>query len=131
MPILSKACKSDNFESDNSLRLRFMNTQGLRSNVVDCESFLEQNSPRIIPLWETNLDESSTSDNFSVRGIGKDSSTHMHGHTIYVKEGPPFGRELSLENCKFLFIFSTGFISLSTLLLFPLFITFFVFVHGF
>ena len=41
MPILSKACKPGNFESDNSLRLGFMNTQGLRSNVVDCESFLE------------------------------------------------------------------------------------------
>ena len=28
----------------------------------------------------------------------KDSSTHMHGLTVYVKEGLPFARDLSLEN---------------------------------
>ena len=28
----------------------------------------------------------------------KDSSTHMHGLAIYVKEGLPFARDLSLEN---------------------------------
>ena len=30
--------------------------------------------------------------------IRKDSSTHMHGLTVYVKEGLPFVRDLSLEN---------------------------------
>ena len=30
--------------------------------------------------------------------IRKDSSTHMHGLTVYVKEGLPFARDLSLEN---------------------------------
>ena len=30
--------------------------------------------------------------------IQKDSSTHMHGLAIYVKEGLPFARDLSLEN---------------------------------
>ena len=30
--------------------------------------------------------------------IGKDSSTHMHGVAVYVKEGLPFARNLSLEN---------------------------------
>ena len=38
----------------------------------------------------------------SVRGylplIRKDSSTHMHGLAVYVKEGLPFARDLSLEN---------------------------------
>ena len=42
------------------------------------------------------------SDNFSVSGylplIQKDSSTHMHGLVVYVKEGPPFARDLSVEN---------------------------------
>ena len=42
------------------------------------------------------------SGNFSVRGylplIRKDSSTHMHGLAVYVKEGLPFARDLSLEN---------------------------------
>ena len=40
--------------------------------------------------------------NFSVRGylplIRKDSSIHMHGLAVYVKEGLPFARDLSLEN---------------------------------
>ena len=102
MAILSKVCKSDNFESHNSLKLSFTNIRGLRSNFVDCESFLESNSPDILALCETNLDDSIDSGNFSVRGylplIRKDSSTHMHGLAVYVKEGLPFARNLSLEN---------------------------------
>ena len=54
MAILSKACKPDNFESHNSLKLSFRNIWGLYSNFVDCESFLESNSPEILALWETN-----------------------------------------------------------------------------
>ena len=102
MGILSIACKPDNFESHDSLKLSFMNIRGLRSNIVDCESFLESNSPDILALCETNLDDSIDSGNFSVRGylplIRKDSSSHMHGLAVYVKEGIPFTRELSLEN---------------------------------
>ena len=102
MAILSKACKPDNFESHNSLKLSFTNIRGLRSNFVDCESFLESNSPDILALCETNLDDSIDSGNFSVRGylllIRKDSNTHMHGHTVYVKGGLPFARDLPLEN---------------------------------
>ena len=102
MAILSKVCKPDNFESHNSLKLSFTNIRGLRSNFVDCESFLESNSPDILALCETNLDDSIDSGNFSVRGylplIRKDSSTHMHGLAVYVKEGLPFARDLSLEN---------------------------------
>ena len=102
MAILSKACKQDNFELHNTLKLSFMNIQGLRLNFVDCESFLESKSPEILALCETNLDDSTDSGNFSVRGylplIRKDSSTHMHGLAVYVKEGLPFARDLSLEN---------------------------------
>ena len=102
MAILSKACKLDNFESHNSLKLSFTNIRGLRSNFVDCESFLESNSPDILALCETNLDDLTDSGNFSVRGylplIRKDSSTHMCGLAVYVKEGLPFARDLSLEN---------------------------------
>ena len=86
MAILSKVCKPNNFESQNSLKISFTNIQGLRSNFVDCESFLELNSADILALCETNLDDSS---NFSVRRylplIRKDSSTHMHGVAVYVK----------------------------------------------
>ena len=125
---ISKACKPDNFESK---------IQGLRLNFVDCESFLESNSPDILALCETNLNGSVDSGNFFVRGhlplIRKDSCSHMDGLTVYVKEGHPFARDLSLENSadSFLLMFSAGFTSLSALLLFPLLITFFVFVHGF
>ena len=49
-----------------------------------------------------SLDDSIDSGDFSVRGylplIRKDSSTHMHGLTVYVKEGLPFAQDLSLEN---------------------------------
>ena len=102
MVILSKGCKPDNFELHNSLKLSFTNIRGLRSNFVDCESFLESNSPDILALCETNLNDSIDSGNFSVKGyvllIRKDSSTHMHGLGVYVKEGLPFAQDLSLEN---------------------------------
>ena len=135
MAILSKACKPDNFESHNSLTLSFTNIRGLRSNFVDCESFLESNSPDILALCETNLDDSIDSGNFSLRGylplIQKDSSTHMYGLAVYVKEGLPFAWDLSLENSADSYLFSTCFTSLSVLLLFPLSITFFLVMHGF
>ena len=67
--LLSKACKPDNFESHNSLKLSFTNSRGLRSNFIDYESFLESNSPDVFALCETNLDDSIDSGNFSVRGI--------------------------------------------------------------
>ena len=102
MTILSKACKPDNFELHNSLKLSFTNIRGLRSNFADCESFLESNSPDILALCETNLDDSAGSGNFSVRGylplIRKDSGNHMHGLAVYVKEGLPFAWDLPLEN---------------------------------
>ena len=102
MAILSKICKPDNFESHDSLKLSFTNIRGLRSNFVDWESFLESNSPDILALYETNLDDSIDSGNLSVGGylplIRKDSSTHMHGLAVYVKEGLTFAQELSLEN---------------------------------
>ena len=102
MAILSKECKPDNFESHNSLKRSFTNIRGLRLNFVDWEPYLGSNSPDILALFETILDDSVNSDDFSVRGylplIRKDSSTHMHGLAVYVKEGLPFARDLSLEN---------------------------------
>ena len=87
MAILSKARKPNTFESHNSLKLSFRNIRGLCSNFVDCESFLESNSPDTLALCETNLDDSIDSGNFSVRGylplIRKDSSTHIHGLAVY------------------------------------------------
>ena len=46
--------------------------------------------------------QAKLSRNFSVRGylplIRKDSIIHLHGLAVYVKEGLPFGWDLSLEN---------------------------------
>ena len=129
MNILSKACKPDNFELHNPLKLSFTNIRGLLSNFADCKSFCESNSPDILALCETNLDY------LRVRGyvpsIQKDSSTHMQGLADYVKEGLCFAQDLSLENSADSYLFLTGFNSLSVVLLFPLSITFFSFVHGF
>ena len=52
MAILSKGCKPDNFEPHNSLKLSFTNIRGLCSNFVECESFLESNSPEVLALCE-------------------------------------------------------------------------------
>ena len=102
MVLLSKGCKPDNFESCNSLKLRFTNIRGLCLNFVECESFLESNFLDILALYETNMDDSIDSGNFSVRSylplIRKDFTTHMHGLAVYVKEGLPFAWDLSLEN---------------------------------
>ena len=95
MAILSKECKPGNFEPCKSLKLKTFLNKHLRvcSNFAEYESFLESNSPDILALWETNLDDSIDSDNFSVRCY-----LLMHGLSFSVKEGPPFARELSLEN---------------------------------
>ena len=136
MAILSKACKPDNFELHNSLKLSFTNIWGLRWNFVDCKSFLESNSSDILALCETNVDDSIDYGNFSMRDylllIWKDSGTYMHGLAVYVKEGLPFCTDLIFRKVwRFVLMFSTGFTSFSALLLFSLSITFFVFVHGF
>ena len=102
MAILSKSCKPDNVEPHNSLKLSFTNTWGLCSKFLECKSFLESNFSDISALPETNLDESTDSGNFSVRGylplIWKDSLTHMHGLAVQVKKELPFAWDLSLEN---------------------------------
>ena len=62
------------------------------------------------------MDDSIDSGNFSVRCylplIRKDSSTHMHGLAVYVKEVLPFARGVSLENSADSYLFSIGFTSL-------------------
>ena len=102
MAIISQGSKPDNFEPHNSLKLSFMKIRGLCSNFVECESFLESNSPDILALCETNLNDSIDSCNFSVRGylplIWKDSNTHMDALAVYEQEGLPFAWNLSLEN---------------------------------
>ena len=84
--ILLKGCKPDNFELHNSLKLSFTIIQGLCCNFVECESFLKSNSPYILALCETNLDDSIDYGIFSVRGYipfnWKDSINHMHSLAV-------------------------------------------------
>ena len=51
----NKRCKSDNFESHNSLKLSYSNIQSLCLNFVECELFLESNTPDV-----TNFDNMLT-----------------------------------------------------------------------
>ena len=88
--ILSKGCKSDNFQQHNSLKRSFIDIRGLHSNCVECESFLESNSPDILAVCQTNLDDSIDSGDFSMRVyhplIRKDSTTHMHGLSVMCRK---------------------------------------------
>ena len=99
---ISKTCKPENFEWDNSLKPSFVNIRDLCSSFADCGCFLESNSSEILALSETTPDVSIDSGNFSVRGhlplIRQGPSAHIHGPVVYVKEGLPFERDLSLEN---------------------------------
>ena len=136
MAILSKACKPDNFELQNSLNLTFANIRDLCSNFINCESFLESNSPNILALGETNLDDSIDYGDFSVRGylplIRKYSSTHMHGLTVYMKEGLCFALDLSLENSAVSYLcFRPALLHSVSYFFFFYQSPFFVFVHGF
>ena len=94
--------KPDNFEPYNFEKLSFTNIRGLRSNFAECESFFESNSPDILTLYETNLDDSTNSGNFSMKVylplIRKNYITHIHVLAVYVKEGLPLARDLPLEN---------------------------------
>ena len=117
MAILSKGCKpGDKVQT---------NMRDLCLNFVEGESYLESNATDTLAPFETHVDGSIDSGNFSVRDclplIWKDSILHMHGLAVYVKEG----------FCRFLLTFSTGFTSLSVLLLFPQLITLFIFMPGF
>ena len=55
--------------ANDSLKLNFTSIWGLRSNfVLDCESSLESNSPGILAICVTNLNNSVDFGNFSAKG---------------------------------------------------------------
>ena len=135
MTILSKACKPDNFESHNSLKLSFTNIRGFSSNFVDCEPFLESNSPDILALCQTNLEHSIYSGNFSVRESSLNPKGFQYSYalsrSLYERRTSFCTAIITRKLWRFLFMFLTGFTALSVLLFFPLSITFFSFVNGF
>ena len=108
----------------------FTNIPGLHWNFTECECLLESSSSDVLALCETKLYDLVDSGNFSVRTylplIWKDSVTHMHGLTVYVKKGLPFDRNLSLEISADCCVFDWLYL-IQCLLLFSLLITFCVF----
>ena len=104
MTILSKGCKPDNFEPHNSLKLNFTNIQHLCSNFVECEYFLELNSPDILALCESNLDDLIDSGNFLVRRylplIQNNSIAHMMILQFMWRKDFFFAQVLFLENSE-------------------------------
>ena len=101
MAIISRFTKPGTPKSHTSLKVSYTNIRGFRSNFLHCESYLETNLPDILALSETNLEDIVDSNSFIVKGylplIRKDSSTHMHGLGVFVKEGLPLAQEISLE----------------------------------
>ena len=70
----------------------------------------------ILALCETNLDDSIHADNFSWTDyfplIRKYSIIHMHGFTIYVKEGIPLAQWFSLLSALLLLLYRSPSLSL-------------------
>ena len=101
MANLSKS-KSVSHTSPKPISLSFSNIQGLRSTFSHMETFLSSSSPDILAICETNLDPSISSSDFIVPGYlpinCKDSSFHMHGLGIFVRDNLPIILEISLEN---------------------------------
>ena len=135
MAILSQGCKPDKFEPHNSLKLSFRNIRGLRLVFVECESFLESNSPDILALCETNWDDSIDSGNLCERlsSFNLKSFYYSYAWSCSLCKTRTFFCTgfISRKLCQFLLMFSTSFTSLSVLLFFPLSITFIVVIHGF
>ena len=135
MAILSKVCKPDNIELHHSLKLSFLNICGLCSDFVDCESFLESNSWHscfmqdklgwIKWFWQFLCERLSSS---NLKGFH-----YSHAWSCSLCEGRTFFCMglISRKFCRFLLMFSTSFTSFSVSLLFPLSITFFIFMYGF
>ena len=84
------------------LSLAYTNNGGIRTNFSHVESFLSNSSPDIFALCETNLNPSVSNKNLNVAGylplVRKDSSTHMHGLGVYVRDNLPLARIPTLED---------------------------------
>ena len=88
------------------MKFSLANIWGLRSNFIDCESFHNSNFPDILVLYETNLDDSIDSGNFSVRGylplIQKDSGNIFYKYQSGFRNNHSTDLFLSFLNDKIL-----------------------------
>ena len=125
-----------NLESWNSLKHSFINIWDRRSNFLGCESFLESNSPGILTLYETNLDDSNDCRNFSLRSylplIRMDFVTHNEWSCSLYEGGTAFCTEhVFLQTLRILICVFNRFYFIQCLLFFPLSITIFGFAQFF
>ena len=91
----SKVCKSDNFQSDSSVKLSFTSIRGVHSNFVRCESFLESNFLEFLlyfSMWDgpgwLNWFWQFLCERLSSL-IRKDYFSDLYVLAVYVKEGLP------------------------------------------
>ena len=85
----------------NSLKLSFMNIRGLQTLLIANLSLNQTLLTFLLCVrqaWMTQLILAISLLRGYLPLIRKDSSTHMYGLALYVKEGLPFTRDLSLEN---------------------------------
>ena len=72
------------------INLSYTNVRGLRTNFSSIQSFLQVNSPDLLALCETNLDDSISDREFDVPGystlITKHDhlNRHLHGLGVYI-----------------------------------------------
>ena len=134
MAILSKAFKSDKFESRNSLKLSFMKFEAFVQILLIVNLSLNQTLLTFLlcvrltwmtPLWQFLCERLSS---FNPKGF---QYSYAWSCSLCEKRTSFCTGLISVKLSKFLLMFSTGFTSISVLLHFPLSITFFVFVHGF
>ena len=137
MTILSKASKPDNFESHNSLKLSFALQifEAFVQILLNVNLSLNQTFLTFLPCvrqtWLTQL----------ILAISPWEVIFLWSKRIlvlicmvlqFMLRKTSFCTGLvSIKLWRFLLLFLTGFTSLSVLLLFPLSITFFIFVHSF
>ena len=136
MTISSKACKPDNFELHNSLKLSFTNIGVLRSNLLIVNLSLNQTLLTFLlcvrQTWMTQL----ILEIFLCERLSSFNSegfwySYAWSHSLCETRTSFCTGLISGKLCRFLFMFSIGFTSLSVLLLFPLSINFFSFEHSF
>ena len=135
MAILSKGCKLDYFESDNSLKPSFTGIWDLHSNLLIVSLFLNQTLLIFLlylrQTWMTQLILEISL--WEVIFFNPKRFYYSYVWSCSLCEGRTsfYTGLISRKICKCLLNFSTGFTSLSISLLSPLLITFFVFMHGF
>ena len=130
MAILLNIPKPDNIESHNSLKLSFTNSGALHSSFpwikLPWPSCSVWGKPGWLNwFWQFLCDGLSS---FNLKGF-----SYSFGWYCSLCEGMTsfWTRLISRKLCGFKFMFLIRCTSLSVLLLFPLWITFFVFMHGF